>query len=140
MQETKRALPILFAVMFLVMVGFGIIIPVLPFYAEDIGANPTQLGFLMGVYSLMQLLFAPMWGRISDRVGRKPVIMIGILGLSLSFFLMGVSSSLWMLFVARIIGGILSSANMPTVMAYVADITSPEERGKGMALSVRLQD
>lgn len=134
MQETKRALPILFAVMFLVMVGFGIIIPVLPFYAEDIGANPTQLGFLMGVYSLMQLLFAPMWGRISDRVGRKPVIMIGILGLSLSFFLMGVSSSLWMLFVARIIGGILSSANMPTVMAYVADITSPEDRGKGMGV------
>ena len=134
MQETKRALPILFAVMFLVMVGFGIIIPVLPFYAEDIGANPTQLGFLMGVYSLMQLLFAPMWGRISDQVGRKPVIMIGILGLSLSFFLMGVSSSLWMLFVARIIGGILSSANMPTVMAYVADITSPEDRGKGMGV------
>jgi MFS transporter, DHA1 family, multidrug resistance protein len=134
MQETKRALPILFAVMFLVMVGFGIIIPVLPFYAEDIGANPTQLGFLMGVYSLMQLLFAPMWGRISDRVGRKPVIMIGILGLSLSFFLMGISSSLWMLFVARIIGGILSSANMPTVMAYVADITSPEDRGKGMGV------
>src|SRR3954453_9862631 len=134
MQETKRALPILFAVMFLVMVGFGIIIPVLPFYAEDIGANPTQLGFLMGVYSLMQLLFAPMWGRISDRVGRKPVIMIGILGLSLSFFLMGISSSLWMLFVARIIGGILSSANMPTVMAYVADITAPEDRGKGMGI------
>ena len=134
MQETKRALPILFAVMFLVMVGFGIIIPVLPFYAEDIGANPTQLGFLMVFYSLMQLLFAPMWGRISDRVGRKPVIMIGILGLSLSFFLMGVSSSLWMLFVARIIGGILSSANMPTVMAYVADITSPEDRGKGMGV------
>jgi DHA1 family multidrug resistance protein-like MFS transporter len=134
MLETKRALPILFAVMFLVMVGFGIIIPVLPFYAENIGASPTQLGLLMAVYSLMQLLFAPMWGRISDRIGRKPVIMIGILGLSLSFFLMGVSSSLWMLFVARIIGGILSSANMPTVMAYVADITSPEDRGKGMGI------
>jgi MFS transporter, DHA1 family, multidrug resistance protein len=134
MLETKRALPILFAVMFLVMVGFGIIIPVLPFYAENIGASPTQLGLLMAVYSLMQLLFAPMWGRISDRIGRKPVIMIGILGLSLSFFLMGVSSSLWMLFVARIIGGILSSANMPTVMAYVADITSPEDRGKGMGV------
>jgi MFS transporter, DHA1 family, multidrug resistance protein len=134
MLETKRALPILFAVMFLVMVGFGIIIPVLPFYAENIGASPTQLGLLMAVYSLMQLLFAPMWGRISDRIGRKPVIMIGIVGLSLSFFLMGVSSSLWMLFVARIIGGILSSANMPTVMAYVADITAPEDRGKGMGI------
>jgi DHA1 family multidrug resistance protein-like MFS transporter len=134
MLETKRALPILFAVMFLVMVGFGIIIPVLPFYAENIGASPTQLGLLMAVYSLMQLLFAPMWGRISDRIGRKPVIMIGILGLSLSFFLMGISSSLSMLFVARIIGGILSSANMPTVMAYVADITSSEDRGKGMGI------
>ena len=134
MIKTKRALPILFAVMFLVMVGFGIIIPVLPFYAENIGASPTQLGFLMAVYSLMQLLFAPIWGRISDRIGRKPVIIIGILGLSLSFYLMGISTSLWMLFVARIIGGILSSANMPTVMAYVADITSPEDRGKGMGV------
>ena len=134
MIKTKRALPILFAVMFLVMVGFGIIIPVLPFYAENIGASPTQLGFLMAVYSLMQLLFAPIWGRISDRIGRKPVILIGILGLSLSFYLMGISTSLWMLFVARIIGGILSSANMPTVMAYVADITSLEDRGKGMGV------
>lgn len=134
MLERKRALPILFAVMFLVMVGFGIIIPVLPFYAETIGASPLVLGWLMAVYSLMQLLFAPIWGRVSDRIGRKPVIMIGILGLALSFFLMGLSSALWMLFAARVIGGILSAANMPTVMAYVADITSAEDRGKGMGV------
>lgn len=132
--ETKKALPILFAVMFLVMVGFGIIIPVMPFYAEEIGASPTQLGLLMAVYSLMQLLFAPIWGRISDRIGRKPVMMIGIFGLAVSFFLMGFSTELWMLFAARIIGGILSSANMPTVMAYVADITSEADRGKGMGI------
>lgn len=132
--NTKKALPILFLVMFLVMVGFGIIIPVIPFYAEEIGATPTQLGLLMAVYSLMQLIFAPMWGRISDRIGRKPVIMIGIIGLSLSFFLMALSTQLWMLFAARIIGGFLSSANMPTVMAYVADITSEEDRGKGMGI------
>ncbi|GAA0488475.1 tetracycline resistance MFS efflux pump [Salinibacillus aidingensis] len=132
--ETKKALPILFAVMFFVMVGFGIIIPVLPFYAEELGASPTELGLLMAVYSLMQLLFAPMWGRISDRIGRKPVIMVGILGLSLSFFFMALSSQLWMLFAARIIGGFLSSANMPTVMAYVADITSEDDRGKGMGI------
>lgn len=132
--NTKKALPILFLVMFLVMVGFGIIIPVIPFYAEEIGATPTQLGLLMAVYSLMQLLFAPMWGRISDRIGRKPIIMVGILGLSLSFFLMAISTELWMLFAARIIGGFLSSANMPTVMAYVADITSEEDRGKGMGI------
>ncbi|WP_071395676.1 MFS transporter [Bacillus tuaregi] len=134
MVETKKALPILFLVMFLVMIGFGIIIPVLPFYAENIGASPFELGLLMAVYSLMQLLFAPLWGRVSDRIGRKPVIMIGILGLALSFFLMGLSSALWMLFAARVVGGILSAANMPTVMAYVADITSAEDRGKGMGI------
>ncbi|WP_138420751.1 MFS transporter [Aquibacillus sediminis] len=132
--ETKKALPILFAVMFLVMVGFGIIIPVLPFYAEEMGASPTELGLLMAVYSLTQLIFAPMWGRISDRIGRKPVIMIGIFGLSLSFWLMAIASSLLMLFAARIIGGTLSAANMPTVMAYASDITSEEDRGKGMGI------
>lgn len=132
--ETKTALPILFLIMFLVMVGFGIIIPVMPFYAEEIGANPTELGLLMAVYSLMQFVFAPMWGRISDRIGRKPVIMIGIGGLGVSFILMGLSSQLWMLFAARIIGGFLSAANMPTIMAYVADITTPENRAKGMGI------
>ena len=132
--KLNKVLPILFMIMFLVMVGFGIIIPVLPFYAEELGASPTELGLLMAVYSLMQFLFAPMWGRISDRVGRKPVILIGIFGLSLSFFLMALSTQVWMLFVARIVGGILSAANMPTVMAYVADITTEEERGKGMGI------
>ncbi|ARK32857.1 MFS transporter [Halalkalibacter krulwichiae] len=132
--ESKKALPILFATMFLVMVGFGIIIPVMPFYAEEIGASPTQLGLLMAVYSVMQLIFAPMWGRISDRIGRKPIIMIGIFGLALSFFLTAIATSLSMLFIARVVGGFFSSANMPTVMAYVADITTDEDRGKGMGL------
>jgi MFS transporter, DHA1 family, multidrug resistance protein len=132
--QTKTALPLLFVVMFLVMVGFGIIIPVLPFYAEEIGANPTELGLLMAVYSLMQLIFAPIWGQVSDRIGRKPVMMIGITGLALAFFIQAISSQLWMLFVARILGGILSSANMPTAMAYVADITTEENRGKGMGI------
>ncbi|WHY88774.1 MFS transporter [Neobacillus novalis] len=132
--QTKSALPILFVVMFLVMVGFGIIIPVLPFYAEQIGANPTELGLLMAVYSLMQLIFAPMWGQVSDRIGRKPVMMIGIFGLGLSFLIQALSAELWMLFAARILGGILSSANMPTAMAYVADITTEENRGKGMGI------
>jgi MFS transporter, DHA1 family, multidrug resistance protein len=132
--QSKSALPILFVVMFLVMVGFGIIIPVLPFYAEEIGANPTELGLLMAVYSLMQLIFAPMWGQVSDRIGRKPVMMIGIAGLGLSFLIQAMATELSMLFAARIIGGILSSANMPTAMAYVADITTEENRGKGMGI------
>ncbi len=116
------------------MVGFGIIIPVLPFYAEELGASPFQLGLLMATYSVMQFLFAPMWGRLSDKIGRKPVLLIGIAGLALSFFLLAWASQLWMLFAARIIGGSLSAANMPTVMAYVADITSEEDRGKGMGI------
>lgn len=132
--KLNKVLPILFMIMFLVMVGFGIIIPVLPFYAEELGASPTELGLLMAVYSLMQFFFAPMWGRISDRIGRKPVILIGIFGLSLSFFLLGLSTEVWMLFAARIVGGILSAANMPTVMAYVADITTEEDRSKGMGI------
>lgn len=134
MMKEKSSLFILFIVMFFVMVGFGIIIPVLPFYAETIGATPTELGLLMAVYSLMQFIFSPMWGKISDRIGRKPVMMIGIFGLSLSFFLMAIATELWMLFAARILGGLLSAANMPTTMAYVADITTPENRSKGMGM------
>ncbi|WAA12989.1 MFS transporter [Fervidibacillus halotolerans] len=132
--NNRKAILILFLVMFIVMVGFGIIIPVLPFYAEKLGANTKELGFLLASYSLMQFLFSPMWGRISDRIGRKPVMMIGISGLALSFFLMAIADQLWMLFVARILGGLLSSANMPTTMAYVADITTPENRSKGMGM------
>ncbi|RAK18427.1 multidrug resistance protein [Anoxybacillus vitaminiphilus] len=132
--EKQRYLPLLFAVMFLVMAGFGIIIPVLPFFAEKVGANPTQLGLLMAVYSFMQLIFAPIWGRLSDRYGRKPILLIGISGLTISFFLFAVSTELWMLFAARILGGLLSSATMPTAMAYVADVTTPENRGKSMGM------
>ncbi|WP_147534747.1 MFS transporter [Bacillus marasmi] len=132
--NNKNAMLILFFVMFLVMVGFGIIIPVLPFYAEELGASPTELGLLMSVYSIMQLVFSPIWGKVSDRIGRKPVLLLGITGLALSFYLMAIADSIWMLFAARIIGGILSSANMPTSMAYVADITTPENRGKGMGI------
>jgi DHA1 family multidrug resistance protein-like MFS transporter len=132
--KNNKALPLLFAVMFLVMLGFGIIIPVMPFFAEQVGATPTQLGFLMATYSVMQFLFAPMWGALSDRIGRKPVMLIGISGLSVSFFLFAMSDQLWEMFAARILAGFLSSANMPTVMAYVADVTTPENRGKGMGV------
>ncbi|MBL0386420.1 MFS transporter [Tumebacillus sp. ITR2] len=132
--QTKKALPILFLVMFLVMLGFGIIIPVLPFFAQSFGASSLQLGFLMAVYSVMQFIFAPVWGGVSDRIGRKPVMLIGILGLALSFFAFAFAGQLWELFAIRIVAGILSSANMPTVTAYVADITLPEERGKGMGM------
>ncbi len=130
--KLKTYLSLLFVVMSLVMPGFCIIIPVLPFFLENVGATPIQLGLLMAVYSFMQLLFAPVWGRMSDRYGRKPILLVGIMGLSLSFFLFAIAKTLSMLFIARIVGGMLSSATMPTAMAYVADVTTPEECGKGM--------
>jgi len=130
--ERRRPLLLLSMVMFFVMSGFGIIIPVLPFLAEEVGATPFELGLLMAVYSLMQLLFSPMWGQLSDRYGRKPVLLIGITGLSLSFFLFSIAQTLMMLFAARVLGGALSAAAMPTVMAYAADVTPPDERGKAM--------
>ena len=132
--NTKKTFLILFLVVFLVMVGFGIIIPVLPFLAENLGASPSELGWLLAIYSIMQLFFSPIWGKISDRIGRKPVMFIGIIGLALSFFIMAWADSLWLLFVARTLGGILSSANIPTAMAYAADITSAKDRGKGMGI------
>ncbi len=118
--------------MFVNMLGFGIIMPILPFYAENLGASATHLGLLFSVYSVMQFFFAPLWGRFSDRIGRKPVIVAGLAGFSISFFLFGLSTQLWMLYAARILGGVLSSAALPTVMAYAADTSDDEHRGSAM--------
>src|SRR3989339_1691022 len=117
---------ILLITMFLVMVGFGIIFPILPFFSINLGASPFQIGMLMASYSLMQFIFSPIWGSLSDRYGRKPIILIGLAGFALTFILFGLSNSLTMLFVSRIAGGILSSACLPSAMAYVADTTSAE--------------
>lgn len=132
--NTKKVLPVLFAIMFLVMVGFGIIIPILPFYTETLGASVQGLGWLMAIYSITQFVFAPIWGKVSDKIGRKPVILIGIIGLATSFYLMALAESFMFMFIARTIGGVLSAANMTTVMAYVADITTEENRAKGMGM------
>jgi multidrug resistance protein len=88
----------------------------------------------MASYSLMQFIFAPLWGRLSDRFGRKPIIIAGLLGLGLSFILFGLSTSLWMLFAARILGGVLSSGIFPASLAYIADVTTKKERGQAMGL------
>lgn len=120
--------------MFVVMVGFGIIIPVMPFYVLHFGASSVHLGLLMATYSVMQFIFAPLWGALSDRVGRKPVLAFGLAGFVLSFTLFALATRLWMLFAARALAGILSSATMPAAMAYVSDMTSEDERGGGMGL------
>lgn len=130
----KRPTAVLFFTLLIVMVGFGIIIPIMPFYVTSFGASALTVGLLMSSFSLAQLIFAPIWGKLSDRIGRKPVIMIGIAGSVLSFLVMAFANGVGMLFVARILGGILSSATLPTAQAYVADSTSLQDRGQGMGL------
>jgi DHA1 family tetracycline resistance protein-like MFS transporter len=124
---------IIFITVFIDLLGFGIIIPLLPFYAESYGANALTVGLLSTSYSLMQFVFAPIWGRWSDRIGRRPIILVGLLGSCLSYFALAVASSLALIFAARVIGGI-AGANIPTAQAYIADVTTPENRARGMGL------
>lgn len=129
-----RNLSILFFSLVVVMLGFGMVIPILPFYIDAFGASGSALGLLMATFATMQFIFAPLWGRLSDRTGRKPVLIIGLLGNALSMLLFGLSTSLWMLYVFRALSGILSSATLPAAMAYVGDSTSEDQRGGGMGL------
>lgn len=130
----KSALTILFLTMFLVMLGLGVILPHLAYYAEELGASATQIGFLISIYSAMKLIFAPMWGHFSDRYGRRPAILIGLVGNAGALILFGAVKSLPWLFIARGLSGVFSAAVLPTVMAYVADVTTEEDRGRGMGL------
>ena len=126
-------LVIIFLTVFIDLLGFGIIIPLLPFYAESFGANAFTVGMLGTSYSLMQFLFSPVWGRLSDRVGRKPIILLGLMGSCVSYFTLALAGSLPLVFLARIVGGI-AGANIPTAQAYIADITTPENRARGMGM------
>jgi len=132
-QNNKNVLILAFTLL-VVMLGFGIVIPIMPFYIEEMGAGGTELGLLAASYAVMRLIFGPIWGSLSDRVGRKPILMIGILGYGITMFWFGLATRLWMLFVARSLSGILSSATSPTTMAYISDSTSEEERGRGMGI------
>ena len=124
---------VIFVTVFIDLLGFGIIIPLLPFYAEHFGASALIVGLLSTSFSLMQFLFAPFWGRLSDRIGRRPVILIGLIGSALSYSLFALASSLPMLFVARCLAGI-AGANIPTAQAFIADITTKENRARGMGM------
>jgi len=130
----KSKLLLLFLTLFFVMLGFGIIIPNLAYYAKEIGATTTEIAILMSIYSGMQLLFAPIWGRLSDKHGRKPAILLGLLGNAAALIGFGLAKDYIWLFIARSAAGIASAAVLPSVMAYVADITTSEERGRGMGL------
>ncbi|GAG43576.1 unnamed protein product, partial [marine sediment metagenome] len=115
------------------LIGFGIVLPVLPLWAEDFGASPLQIGLLTAVYSLMQFLAAPLWGRASDRVGRRPVILVALAGSAVAALLVGFAWSLAALFVARILQG-AAGASYVAAQAYVADVTTTKDRARGMGL------
>src|SRR5229473_1118124 len=123
-------MPILFLIVFVDLVGFGLIIPLLPFYAERFGASPQQVTILMAVYSLMAMLAAPLWGRLSDRIGRRPVLMASMLAAALAYLRLGLASALWMLFAARAFAG-ACAGNIAAAQAYIADVTSPERPDRG---------
>jgi len=131
----RSPLLVIFVTVFIDLVGFGIVIPVLPYYAEGtkFGATPSQVGLLFASYSIMQLIFAPVLGRLSDKHGRRPVLLASLLGTALGFFILGFATTLWMLFLGRIIDGV-SGGNISTAQAYIADVTTKENRAKGMGL------
>ncbi len=118
---------------FIDLLGFGIIIPLLPFYAEHYGATPTVIGLLSSSYSLMQFLFVPFWGRLSDRIGRRPIILMSVFGSFISYLIFGFANSLAVLFISRLLAGFMG-ANISTAQAYIADTTTFEERAKFMGL------
>lgn len=134
MNASKRNLYILTFILFVVMLGYGIIIPILPFYIESMGAGGTELGLLVASYAVMRLIFGPIWGGLSDRIGRKPVLLVGILGYAITMVWFGLATRLWMLFAARILSGVLSSATAPTTMAFIGDSTPEKERSGGMGM------
>jgi MFS family permease len=125
--------PILFGVVLLDLIGFGIVIPILPFLSPQLGADKLDIAYIIVAYAVGAGLFAPLWGRLSDRVGRKPVIMICLAGAALSYVMLGLASALWMVYVARAFAGAMAG-NVGVASAMMADITRPENRARGMGL------
>jgi DHA1 family tetracycline resistance protein-like MFS transporter len=128
-----RPLLIIFLTIFVNLIGFGIIIPLLPFYAETFGASPLVIGLLFAVFSLCQLVAAPVLGDLSDRYGRRPILVFSLAGTVVSFVMLAVAHSIAMLFLARIVDG-LSGGNISTARAYVADITEPKDRARAYGI------
>lgn len=131
-QKSRPPLFFIYLTIFVNIIGFGIVLPLLPYYARHFNASETTVGLLASSFAIAQFLLSPFWGRISDRFGRKPIISVSLLGLSASFLLFGLSDSIFWLFIGRILQGVFSAASIPVAQAYVADVTSKEERIKGM--------
>ncbi len=131
--SARSPLVVLFLTVFIDLMGFGIVIPLLPIYAERMNATPFAAGVLIAVYSLMQLVFAPLWGRISDDIGRRPVLLMCLAGSAMSYLLLAAAWRVEVLFLARVLAGV-AGASIPVAQAYIADVTGPNERARGMGL------
>ncbi|NUN04453.1 MAG: MFS transporter [Bdellovibrio sp.] len=131
--SNKSRLAIIFFTVFLYLVGFGVVIPIIPILSRNFGATALETGLLLSVYSLMQFLFAPFWGRLSDKLGRRPILLFCLVGEGLSYVLFAWARSLEWLFIARLLAGFFG-ASLSTASAYISDITPKHERSKGMAL------
>src|SRR5262245_17623200 len=135
----KPSILIIFLTVFIDLVGFGIVLPLLPIFAKGLDASGFVIGCLMAVYSVMQFVFAPIWGRLSDRVGRRPILLLSTAGSAISYALFAFGcaqtgvTALVVLFCARIFAGICA-ANITVAQAYIADITPPAERSRRMGL------
>lgn len=129
----RSRLAILFLTVFIDLLGFGLVIPILPTYASQLGASPFEVGLVMAVYALMNFIFSPFWGSVSDRLGRRPVIAFTVLITALAFLLLAHAHSLALLFAARMLAGI-GSANIAASQAYITDVTPPEGRAKALGL------
>jgi len=130
--RNRGAVLLLMINIFIVFTGIGLIIPIMPSYMNMLHINGSMVGILVAAFSLTQLLFSPLAGRLSDSIGRKKIILAGMLLFAFSEWMFGVVSSVPLLFIARMLGGISAALVMPAVMAYAADVTTNEERGKGM--------
>jgi multidrug resistance protein len=131
--QQRPALTIIFLTVFVDLLGFGIVLPLLPYYAREFHASGMTAGALIAVYSAMQFVFAPLWGRWSDRIGRRPVLLVSLAGSTLSYLLFALAGGIGMLFVSRIFAGI-AGANIPVAQAFIADSTSEKDRARGMGL------
>src|SRR5271169_5526267 len=115
------------------ILGLTIMIPLLPFYAEKLGASPTQVGLLIGVYAACQLVSGPLLGRLSDFTGRKPLLLVSQVGTLIGFLILAFAPSLWVVFIARVIDG-ATAGNLSLAQAYISDVTRPEERAKSFGV------
>ena len=123
----------IFLTVFVDLIGFGIVVPLLPFYGEHFHASPEIVTLLMASYSFTQFIFAPFWGRLSDRYGRKPILVISLAGISASYLWIGFATALWELIAARAFAGVMAG-NLGAAQAYIADVTSPDKRAQGMGV------